>query len=134
MNGSFWGLCLQRPLIFIYPLIYSCFKFKLTLFLCFDNLMFHFLHFLLKYALHTIFHQLQAYNIVTQYVYNKQSDRHDKASTHLSPYKGIMILLTIFPMLSVTISMTYLFYKWKFVPLILLHLFHPFPQALFHLI
>ena len=58
--------------------------------------------FLLKYSWHTILHLFQVYNIVIWYFYISQNDHHDKSSYYLSPYKFIMILLTISPMLYIS--------------------------------
>ena len=42
------------------------------------------------------------YNIVIWYFHILQNAHHDKFSYHLSPYKGITLLLTIFPMLYIS--------------------------------
>ena len=44
----------------------------------------------------------QVHIIVILYLYTLQNDHHDKSSYHLAPYKVIIILLTIFPMLYIT--------------------------------
>ena len=51
-----------------------------------------------------------------QYFYTFQNDHHDKSSCHLTPYKDITQLLTIFPTLTHFIAVTHLFCNWKFVP------------------
>ena len=43
-------------------------------------------------------------NIVSQYLYTLWNDSHGKSSYHLSPYRGITILLTLLPMLYIISS------------------------------
>ena len=50
---------------------------------------------------------------------------HNKSGNHLSPYKVITILLTIFLMLYITSLWLIYWYNWRFVPLNILHLFSP---------
>ena len=49
---------------------------------------------------------------------------HDKSSNHLSLYKVITVLLTVF-LCCILQSMSYSFYNWRFIPLNPLHQFCP---------
>ena len=61
-------------------------------------------HSLLNYICHTILHWFQVNNIVSQYLYTLWNDHHGKSSYHLSPYRVIIILLTLFLMLYIISS------------------------------
>ena len=63
----------------------------------------------------------QEYNIVIWHLNTLQNDRHDKSSSHLSPYKFITEYIPY--------AVCYLFYNQKLVPLNPLHLFHPTPHS-----
>ena len=63
------------------------------------------------------------YCIVIWHLRALWNDHHDKSSNHVSPYKVITVLLTIFFILYITAPMAHLFYTWRFVPLNPLHLF-----------
>lgn len=64
------------------------------------------------------------YNITIPHVCTLRCDHSSKSSNHLSWYKVIMILLTIFPMPYTTSC------NWKFVSFGPLHLFQQFPHLL----
>ena len=63
---------------------------------------------------------------VIQYYYTLKDDHHNKSTNHLSPYKVFIIFLAVMGNISMLhiILMNYLFYKWKFMSLILPHLLH----------
>ena len=58
--------------------------------------------FKLKYSWRTILYQFQAYYTVIWHLHTLWNDHHDNSSKHLSPYKVIIMLLTIFHMLYIT--------------------------------
>ena len=59
-----------------------------------------------------------------------KNEHHDNSSYHLSPFKVITILLTLFPMLY-TSSSWHLFFDWKSVPLTYFtHPSIPFPLVM----
>ena len=60
-------------------------------------------------------------NVVIWHLNTLQNDRHDKSSSHLSPYKFITEYIPY--------AVCYLFYNQKLVPLNPLHLFHPTPLS-----
>ena len=74
---------------------------------------------LLKYSWCTILYYFQVYNIVVQHLNTLWNDHHNKSSSHLSPYKVITVLLTLYCI----IQTCNLFCNWNFVPLNPLHLF-----------
>lgn len=59
--------------------------------------------FSLRYSWHTIY-SLQAHYIVIWHLCALWNDSHSKSSYHLSPYTVYMILLSIFPMLYITVA------------------------------
>ena len=66
-------------------------------------------------------HKYQVYNIVIDINYH-----HSRSSYHMSAFRYYNIIDYI-PWAVHFISMTHLFYNWKFVPSNHPHLFHPFP-------
>ena len=82
---------------------------------------------LLKDSRCTTLCSFQVNNIAVRHLNALWNDHHNKSSNHQSPYKGIAVVLTscyiIYP--------SKLFYKWNFVPLNALHLFHSTSHSTF---
>ena len=110
--------------------------------------------FKLRYNWHISLYLFQVYHIMIWYLYRLQNDHHSKSRYHPSPSKVTYffllmrtfkiyylsnfqvcntIILTIFKYMIHYISMTYLFYTWKFVPLTpfthFAHLLTPIPSS-----
>ena len=68
---------------------------------------------------------LWVYSLVVWVLYTLWNDHNSKTSYHLSPYKIIALLLSVFPVLYFA-SHNLFVYNWKLVSLNPLYLFHPF--------